>query len=409
MNSNLGRAMRTVTELTRAGRLGDATAAIQRALRGEPPSDAASPPADRPSAEPALTDSGRPLGEETNGDVDRKPDLHRPTPAAGSLGNRVRRSLGEVIKALREARLLRPSPAPVPEQQQERAVPEGARFLTSQFTCPAGTRKYKLYLPLTRSAGAPALIVMLHGCTQNPDDFAAGTRMNELAEESGFLVAYPEQPRTANPSSCWNWFQPRDQVRGAGEPSIIAGLTKAIVTEHGADPGRVFVAGLSAGGAMAANLGATYPDVFRAVGIHSGLAHGSATDVVSALAAMRGNHPPASDPAIPLRGGPIRTIIFHGTADQTVHPSNAHRIAAGLGTGEARDQEKGVAGGRSYTRTIIASGAHRSEIWLIEGGGHAWSGGSARGSFADPAGPDASREMVRFFLSESGSSAHRSS
>jgi poly(hydroxyalkanoate) depolymerase family esterase len=239
---------------------------------------------------------------------------------------------------------------------------------------------------------------MLHGCKQDPDDFALGTRMNALAEEHGFLVAYPEQPASANPSSCWNWFDPNHQRRGVGEPAILAGITEQITREFGVDRNRVFIAGLSAGAAMASVMANTYPEVYSAVGIHSGLPYCSATDVVSAFAAMRGDSPFGS------AGGRIaapdtNAIIFHGDADKTVHPSNSERIVRSL-VGSAKGETKtGSRGGRGYVQTLVRNGAEsRVEHWVISGGGHAWSGGSTDGSFADPAGPDASREMVRFFL-----------
>jgi poly(hydroxyalkanoate) depolymerase family esterase len=285
-------------------------------------------------------------------------------------------------------------------------IPDGAQYLSRSYVCAAGRRSYKLYVPSRQHAGRRPLVVMLHGGTQGPDDFAAGTRMNALAEEHGFLVAYPSQCKSANPSLCWNWFKPEDQMRGAGEPSIIAGITSEIVAEHDIDPQRVFVAGLSAGGAMAAVMGATYPEIFAAVGVHSGLPYRSATDVPSAFAAMRG------DPGLqcrPRKTRPtsdrdfrVRTIVFHGDADHIVHPSNAANIVdAQAKTNDSVERAKPQSSAsRPHTRTVTRdkTGTVVVEHWLIHGSGHAWSGGSADGTYTDPHGPDASREMLRFFL-----------
>lgn len=249
---------------------------------------------------------------------------------------------------------------------------------------------------------------MLHGCKQDPDDFAAGTNMNSVAERYGVLVAYPGQPASANVSSCWNWFRPADQMRDAGEPAIIAGLTREIMSEFGLHRGQVFVAGLSAGGAMAAVMGETYPDLYAGVGIHSGLAYGSANDVVSAFAAMRGETG-AAQRRKPARTGSepgIRTIVFQGSADAVVHPSNAERIIAEAGLqsapGAIRRENGASAAGRGYIRTVITDpdGDPAVEYWLIADTGHAWSGGNPDGSYADPAGPDASTEMMRFFFAQ---------
>ena len=260
------------------------------------------------------------------------------------------------------------------------------RFIKRSFTNPAGTRGYKVYLPVGYPGRSMPLVVMLHGCKQTPDDFAEGTRMNALADELGFIVAYPAQARLANLSRCWNWFSPQNQQRDQGEPSLIAGITRQVITRYRGDAKRVFVAGLSAGGAMAAVMGATYPDLYAAVGVHSGLPYAAARDGMSALAAMRGHGTPAPlAPAVP-------TIVFHGDLDTTVHPRNGEY---GIDPATLRI-ETGESGGRTYTRTV-QRGQPRLEHWLIHGGGHAWSGGNPQGGYADAAGPDATRQMLRFF------------
>jgi len=261
------------------------------------------------------------------------------------------------------------------------------RFIKRSYTDAAGTRAYKTYLPARYRGQSLPLVVMLHGCRQTPDDFAAGTRMNQLADELGFIVVYPAQSRAANLSRCWNWFSPRHQQRGQGEPAIIAGITRQVIARYNIDARRVYAAGLSAGGAMAAVMGATYPDLYAAVGIHSGLPYASARDAVSALAAMRGRRTGAAPP-LPA----VPTIVFHGDRDTTVHHRNGEYALAGA---EMRSQA-GEAGGRAYTRTVNQS-RPRLEHWLVHGAGHAWSGGDARASYTDPAGPDATREMLRFF------------
>lgn len=321
---------------------------------------------------------------------------------------RVKRPLGEVLELLRTPALPGfglPS-KPVVKARRAPPVPDGAGFLTRTFACEAGSRDYKLYVPSRMKSSKRPLIVMLHGCAQNPDDFAAGTGMNLLAEEHGFIVAYPRQPTSSNPTACWNWFNIKDQMRDIGEPSILAGITRHIMAEFDIDSKKVFMAGLSAGGAMTSIMSTAYPELYAAAGIHSGLAYGSATDLPSAFAAMRGNSGPAEK--TPKRRGSgkasgVRTIVFHGASDQTVHPANADQIVAAA-RAELSDPEleieQGQAGGRKYTRTIIteASGVPHVEYWAIQGLGHAWSGGRPEGSYTDHQGPDATLEMLRFFL-----------
>ncbi|AWK84912.1 extracellular catalytic domain type 1 short-chain-length polyhydroxyalkanoate depolymerase [Azospirillum thermophilum] len=391
--------MAEATRLTRAGKLADATALIQRLLTGEGVS-AASDPAGAGS--PATID----VNPVTVGVADAPP--HRAATAtsagasAGRFHPRPRAGLGETLRDL--ARRVMPDGPDLGGGAMRPAadpLPDGASFTTASYRNEAGARAYKLYVPANRRGGEPLpLVVMLHGCTQSPDDFAAGTRMNALAEEHGFLVAYPEQPSSANANRCWNWFSPDDQRRDRGEPSLIAGITRRIMQDHGVDPGRVYIAGLSAGGAAAAVMAATYPDLYAAVGVHSGLPHGAARDLPSAFAAMR----QGGGVAVRRSGAPVPTIVFHGDRDTTVHPRNGDDVVAQSTAGVQGTQatvERGtVSGGHGYSRTLHADGSGRvlCEQWSINGAGHAWAGGSPAGSYTDPRGPDASREMLRFFL-----------
>ena len=424
MSNDLAAAMRRAAVSTRALKVVEATRIIrnalaQRSASGDPnvelserdsPAPKRRPPLrlinpDAEIVEPLAT--GEPSSSQTCAPV--------PISGIGAIpiapSQRPRRRLGEVLNALREGRMrtgaiptlpglslpgMKPASTPPP-------IADGAQFLTRAFACVAGARDYKLYIPACAPQRPRGLIVMLHGCKQNPDDFAAGTTMNAVAEAHGLMVAYPGQTCAANSSSCWNWFSPANQLRGAGEPSIIAGITRRVMSEFALDRHQVFVAGLSAGGAMAAVLGETYPELYAGIGIHSGLPYKCAYDVASAFAAMRGDAgfaQPAHPTAAELR---VRTIVFHGTADQTVHPSNAERIVTSASlqiTGRVRQDDSSAAGGRTYTRSVIAdaNGSPLVEYWLVDNAGHAWFGGHPSGSYADLKGPDASSEMVRFFL-----------
>lgn len=269
------------------------------------------------------------------------------------------------------------------------AASDKSSFSAGLFAHGGSSRRYKLFVPAGFSGQRLPLIVMLHGCTQDPDDFARGTRMNLLAQETGALVLYPAQATRSNSSRCWNWFQPGDQQRDAGEPALLAAMTRHIIAKHLVDPRRVHVAGLSAGGAMAAILGREFPELFASVGVHSGLPPGAARDVLSAFAVMR----KASVEDLQTPETPV--IVFHGDQDTTVDPQNGENVA---GSAATRRQATGDSG-RRYTHTVItdSDGLERAEHWLVHGAGHAWSGGSSEGSYTDALGPDASREMLRFF------------
>lgn len=283
---------------------------------------------------------------------------------------------------------------------KEAELPETASFDYHTMHNSAGSRRYKLYIPAGHHGRTLPLIVMLHGCTQSPDDFAAGTRMNELADEQSFFVAYTEQPKSANANKCWNWFSGRDQCRDSGEPLLNAGLTQQIMRKYPVDNNRVYIAGMSAGAATAAIMGATYPDLYAAVGIHSGLACGAAHDIPSAFAAMRRGAPTTRDLFPNERSVP--TIVFHGDSDTTVSPVNGDQVcaqASGAATQSSVSRGKS-ADGIAFTRKIKYDQGGRAitEQWVLHGIGHAWSGGSSQGSFTEPRGPNASREFVRFFL-----------
>lgn len=291
--------------------------------------------------------------------------------------------------------------SPVFTPAQPTAANGGSRsFTEATFTHAGTTRSYKLYTPpqaIAQPSQPLPLVLMLHGCTQNPDDFAAGTGMNALALEHGFMVVYPAQNQKSNAQRCWNWFTPGDQQRDSGEAAWLAALVQQVTQLRAIDPDRIFVAGLSAGGAMASILGHTHPDVFAAVGVHSGLACGVAGNMISALSVMKNGRSAAGAPSR------LPTIVFHGDADKTVHPNNADAVlqtAIGQATTAAKATKGTGARGQSYTRTTYqtADGRSIAENWTLHGAGHAWSGGSSKGSYTDPLGPDASAEMWRFFV-----------
>lgn len=270
------------------------------------------------------------------------------------------------------------------------------RFVRGRFGEGRAARDYKLFIPPTVPGAEPgALVVMLHGCTQDPDDFAAGTRMNRLAAAHGIHVLYPAQSRQANPQACWNWFKSQHQQRGRGEPATLAGMTRHIVDQYRIDPSRVYVAGLSAGGAMAAILAQAYPDLFSAVGVHSGLPVGVAKDLPGALAAMKGQAVGGEELRVP-------TIVFHGDADATVHVRNGAQLFAGAPAGDALpgDSWRPEGSRRTATRHRRAGPDGRivAEHWVVHGAGHGWFGGDPSGSYTDPAAPDASALMLGFFL-----------
>lgn len=423
MNDTLRPDMLEATRLTRAGRLVEATELLQRLLHGgavaaditsETIGDTvnadgadggasgariiALPPWTVEAAGPQpLWRTGATFG--TGAD----------SPPAGSAEATAQQHLPEALRSFID-RINRVGAEPGMPGLSKRSpasevLPDGGQFIEGVYGNHAGSRAYKLYIPSGYHGEALPLVVMLHGCTQSPDDFAAGTRMNVLAEERSCFVVYPGQAASANPSKCWNWFSPGDQQRDAGEPSLIAGITRQIMRDYAVDPHRVYVAGLSAGAASAAIMGMAYPDLYAAIGVHSGLACGAASDLPSAFAAM---HQGGSGGAAGADRRVVPTIVFHGDQDTTVHPRNGDLVIAQSRTTTPSDlhttvEDGRVPGGHGYRRTLHAdaSGQAILEQWVIHGGGHAWSGGSPAGTFTDPRGPDATREMLRFFLGHS--------
>ncbi|HJW25471.1 MAG TPA: PHB depolymerase family esterase [Rhodocyclaceae bacterium] len=410
MNARMNAALMEAVRLTRAGQLEEATKVIQRTLR----------PVQETWSTPATSEADVIEGEfhVIDGAPCRKgaPEPGpQPRPRPGAKAKIFDKTPwpGVDLAALNESwrgfqgPLTTPQPARAPDP-----LPEGARFITETYRGAAGTRSYKLYVPSGYGAGPLPLVVMLHGCTQDPDDFAAGTRMNELAEQEPCLVLYPAQAQSANGSKCWNWFKTTDQQRDQGEPSIIAGMTRQVADTFSVDRRRIYIAGLSAGGAMAVTMGINYPDLYAAVGIHSGLPHAVAKDLPSALAAMRqGGTAPAGRQAKEFAGSqPLPVIVFHGDRDTTVHPCNGDQVITQCAAcssdprppadADVSVQRGQIPRGHAYTRTIYRPGSGRSvaEHWLVHGAGHAWSGGSSSGSYTDPKGPKASQEMLRFFL-----------
>ena len=411
-NLNLKRLMGEATQLVRSGQLADATRAIQQTLgaavarHSNEPTPASAEATSLQAPSPAGTETPRWRNANTAQDVEDAVVIDRsaPTPPAEA----------------------QPSTTPRPTSNHPKAEPPGS-FTRVVFTHADARRHphhYHLYVPPGATAGTPMpLVLMLHGCTQNPVDFATGTGMNDAAAPANAMVLYPEQPHSANPNGCWNWFRPGDQHRGSGEPALLVAMLQDVMARHPVDAQRVYVAGLSAGGAMAALLGREYPDLFAAVGVHSGLQAGAAHNVMGALSAMKNGakpgaatHHAADAPALP----PPPVIVFHGDADTTVHAHNGEQLieatlstlatAPGDGQTTVETVHQGQSrGGQSYTRKVytVAGGAPSAsaltgtvvaEHWVLHGAGHAWAGGHAGGSHTDPAGVDATAEMLRFFL-----------
>jgi len=412
LNHALREQMRKATRTLMSGGAGAATAAIQKALK-EMPTHLSAP-------SPQMSDFLRDMNASS---LDF--GAGKAFGSTDAIPNLVKDLLGQLgVPSAEQGRgpgphMRSPQPETSAAQAAETVVKNEGQFLSKSFTNQAGTRSYKLYIPSSYRGQPMPLVVMLHGCSQNPDDFANGTRMNLMAEEKQCFVVYPAQAQSANSSKCWNWFKSVDQLREQGEPSLIAGITREVVNNYKLDADKVYVAGLSSGGAMAVIMATTYPDLYAAVGVHSGLPYASARDLPSALAAMRGSVPGTyrqdartSD----SRSTSIPIIIFHGDSDTTVNACNGEELMKQNILESTSDSNSGgspmkpnviveqgqVPNGHRYTCTSHHddNGQILAEHWVIHGAGHAWAGGSSSGSYTDAKGPDATREMLRFFYAQ---------
>ena len=427
------------TRLTRGGRLMEATRLIQQALGLSDAAAPASPPPARAKPQKAAGwwsragSSGDAVAdvpfreirkESANEAAFAAPDQAATPPDDAAIAPAaVLKNLADPPEKV-DAPLVEAPPAEAPAARPTPTFkPRPASFNELSFRLGDTSHAYRLYVPASVAPPGTGekvllpLVVLLHGCKQNAEDFALGTAMNALAEEKKCLVLYPEQSSTANSMRCWNWFDAAHQARDAGEPKMIAALIRKVLKSHDADPSRVYIAGLSAGGAMAALMAGLYPEMFAAVGVHSGLPPGAANDVMSAFSAMRRGARKNSDSLADLQGDDgdafvMPTIVFHGSADMTVNPDNGEQIAdaalaalAGAGivlkkVEQAEDSPGSSSGRRETLRTIYsaADGVPYVEYWAVGSGPHAWSGGDAAGSYTDPHGPSASQAMLEFFL-----------
>ena len=378
-------AMLQARELTLGGKLMEATLAIQQGLGIAPNKTAKSASAPVSAADGRVVDA---------------PQVYAPPMKQPFHTSAAEPDVEDV--AFREFGFGEETAAPA--EPADGAAPAAAPSTFNLESFQSGKHKYayRVFVPSNPRPGLP-VVVMLHGCKQDAKDFAAGTTMNAVAEREKFIVVYPEQLRQANSMGCWNWFEPAHQARGEGEPAMIAALASHVASLHRADPARIYIAGLSAGGAMAALAGKLYPEVFAAVGVHSGLAPGAARDVASAFTAMRAG--PGKSAAVDAIGLPV--IVFQGSGDKTVAPVNAkviaqEEVAAWARSGvhlSATQVDAPSNGGREsgIVRWTDPAGKACVEVWTIQSAPHAWAGGDAAGSFTDPKGPSASQAMFRFF------------
>ena len=391
---NLPQQLEAATALVRQGHLGLATQAIQDALQGKNIATHTAPAATPFAAPGHTTPSARwrtLLDADIQDAVVRERPVRSPraTPAA---------------PAATQAK----TPASAPRAKPQRTEPPGS-FTRVAFKHGGKQHHYWLSVPPHAQPGTDMpLVLMLHGCTQNPQDFATGTGMNAAAAPANALVLYPAQPASANHNGCWNWFAIKHQQRDQGEPALLVAMLHDVMARHAVDQQRVYAAGLSAGGAMAALLGREYPEIFAAVGVHSGLQAGAANNMMAALSAMKTGAKLGPHVQPPARTGHAPAlIVFHGDADGTVHAKNGEQLVQAaldaLGSDAAQVQQQTQKGqspaGQPFTHTVYrAADGVVAEHWLLHGAGHAWSGGHPSGSHTDARGVDATREMLRFFL-----------
>jgi poly(hydroxyalkanoate) depolymerase family esterase len=306
-------------------------------------------------------------------------------------------------------------------------VPAHAGSWTSgKVKNPSGSLEYKLFVSSAyRKEKSVPLVVMLHGCTQKVEELAAISGINELADKNNFLVAYPEQSVAANPLKCWNWFDPKHQSRDAGEPSLIAAVIQDIRTSYNIDEKRMYVVGISAGGAMAVVMGTAYPELFAGLGVIAGTEYKAALNVQDGLTAMKQGGPDPNQQGLlafqAIQKSPVGTktrlplIVFQGTKDPYLSPVNTDQLITqwaqthdylddgkdndSVSIRSAKEKKVDVPGGYSLTKSSYSDsqGHLLLEKWIVEGLGHAWPGSSVANPFADAKGPNATEEMWRFF------------
>ncbi|MGM8898334.1 MULTISPECIES: extracellular catalytic domain type 1 short-chain-length polyhydroxyalkanoate depolymerase [unclassified Psychrobacter] len=408
--------LKEAMELMKSGQLKEATIAIQKNLSGAAP---ASHTDKNPIKDVTpIKDVAPDVTSDVPMSQDRTSPTDKPT-GTDELFSKLPDKLQDFTDKMKHFKLDLPSVMDISalrtgvSTHSEPFIPDNAQFLKGNLKSSQGSHDYRLYIPSNYAQAVEdglrlPLIVMLHGCTQSPEDFAVGTRMNELAEKHRCLIVYPSQPASANPNRCWNWFKPSDQQQGKGEPAWLAALTTSIIEDYAVDSSRVYIAGLSAGAAMAVIMAENYPKMYAAVGVHSGLAYRSATDLPSAMMTMRQGGSAPLKPASNNKFVPM--IVFHGDQDHTVSIRNGEQVfeqakqrLQAQETGLTTHQHKQCSeqNCRSTQLEIRDSkGVSQLEYWKIHGAGHSWAGGNSAGSYTDPKGPDASKEMLRFFFNQ---------